>query len=531
MKTSNDLFSRTSKIYENASSSCLKRHEIEFPPAAKIIQASSRLFQILDRSDSHQTEISRRLWVLRSSILFTALPFSDPALRLLEQAKELDQLSRVLPDSAQLIETLIKCVSEIVDIGQNPKREWLLRTLNEETEANEGRVGVLSALSAGRPPGWPTERSNDLLALSGRIVPIRSKRDLVSTLFNQVILPCACRNTPFSLLSALLYSGVTARIDVLLYPGEKFQIPRRLILPGDQIFNQRLQKTEVEYETVSIAGDPSLSAVDTWMNEAFWQGLHGGSRNGTPGFSPANYMLFSNGTGTFLPENGRVLTIKTDGAVTDESDLCTVPVEDICEGDLVILRSGDSGFLLDDASDRIMNGMGNERLFEMATDWKVPLEALLVTHSYEEVAEKLRERGVASSALSIHQWVGPDVLGPGDERVFRELINLLADKGKIKKSDQELIGYTESRWNCLKELRGVRHKAGNQIRRDLFKALFSRISAGNKELADGECIHIEGDTGAELLILRVSSVDYNTAYVAPARLGRMDNHKENKWLG
>ena len=47
----------------------------------------------------------------------------------------------------------------------------------------------------------------------------------------------------------------------------------------------------------------------------------------------------------------------------------------------------------------------------------------------------------------------------------------------------------------------------------------------------GEIINIEGDAGAELLILRVSSVDRNPAYVPPSRLGQVDDLKGNKWLG
>ena len=113
----------------------------------------------------------------------------------------------------------------------------------------------------------------------------------------------------------------------------------------------------------------------------------------------------------------------------------------------------------------------------------------------------------------------------------KELINLLADKGKIKKTDEELIRYTDTRWKSLQELRGLRHKAGNLIRQDLFKVLFSRIESGSGQLNDGERIHVEGVTGAELLILRVSSVDRNPAHVQPSRLGQVDDLKGNKWLG
>lgn len=531
MTAAKSVFSKTNRAFENAKLSCLKRHEIDFSPAAQVMQISSRLFQMLDRADPVQAEVSRRLWGLRSSILFTVLPFDDPALRLQHLMNEIEQSSGGLPDTAQLIEILKKHVAEIVSVGRNPKRELLLHVLAESIGKDDGQIGMFCALSAWSPPGWPSERYAQLSALSDRLMLIGSRRHLRTNVFGTVILPCACSNAPPALLSELLFSGCAARFEVLLYKGERFQVPKRLVLPSDGIFEERLQKTEIEREVIVISDGSALSAVDTWVNEAFWQGLHGAERSSSPNLVPANYMLFCDGTGTFLPENGRVLTLPADGEVTDESDLCPVRVEEVCEGDLIVLRSGDSGFLLDEAGDRIMSSESNESLFEMATDWKEALEALLVTHSNAEVAQALRERGVPTNAASIRQWIGPDVLGPRDEHVFRELINLLADEGKIKKSGMELASYADSRWSSLQDLRGLRQKAGNLIRQDLFKALFNRFGNGKGKLADRESIHIEGDAGAELLILRVSSMDRNTAHVPPSRIGQIDDLKGNKWLG
>lgn len=528
------LFSRANRIFENARLLSLTRREIEFPLATLTIQISSRLFLLLDRTDPVQAEISRRLWVLRSSILFTLLTFDDPALRLQLQMKELEQLSEGVPDAAPLISSLRKNVADIVSAAKNPKREWLVHMLSEAMEKEDGPIGMFTALSAGRPPGWPQERSDDLPKLSEGILPIGSRRNLRSTVFRTVILPCACSNAPPSFLSDLLFSGVTAKIEVLLYPGERFHVPKRLRLPDDGIFAGHLQESQVDREVVVVPGEQGLSAVDAWVNEAFWQGIHGAERHSSHDLSPARYMLFHDGTGAFLPEDGRVMTLPADGKVTDEGDLCMVRVEDICEGDTVVLRSGDSGVLLDQASERIIGQEGNESLFEIATDWKDALDALLVTHTNEEVAQALRERGVSTSAASVHQWIGPEVLGPGNERVFRELINLLADKGKIQKSGAELTSYADSRWGSLQALRGLHQKAGNLIRQDLFRALLRRVGSNGSEhrsLSDRESIRIEGDTGAELLVLRVASVDGTTAYVQPSRLGKLDDLRGNKWLG
>ena len=81
-------------------------------------------------------------------------------------------------------------------------------------------------------------------------------------------------------------------------------------------------------------------------------------------------------------------------------------------------------------------------------------------------------------------------------------------------------------------MRGVRHRAGNLIRQDLLKNLFSRLGNGTIRLGDHRTsINIEGDREVELLILRVSSVDQNPAFIPPYRLCRLDDLKDNKWLG
>ena len=271
----------------------------------------------------------------------------------------------------------------------------------------------------------------------------QSRKDLTFSTFETIVLPCGCRNVPPSLLSCLLYGGWAANYVVLLYPGEIFHAPKRLTLPTDRIFDGHLAEVELEQERVFVAAEDVQSAVDLWINEAFWQGLHGAARANMnlPDHVPANYVLFSDGTGAFFHERGSVLALPENGVIASEGDLRSIRVDAIQEGDLVLLRSGASGILLDEASDRILGTAGNESLFEMATDWKDALDALLVTHNCEEVAQALAARGTPTRAASIHQWVGPGVLGPGSEHVFRELISLLAEKGKIPLAGMELQSY------------------------------------------------------------------------------------------
>jgi len=485
---------------------------------------SSRLFSILDRSDPSQIEISRCLWLLRSSIVFTLLPFDDVSLGLKKIMGKLILSSCGLQEAELLLGSLQKELDELVTNSVNMKREWLLRTITEEKDT---RVGVLCALAAGKSPGWPSEIYLEINRLFNGIKLISSGRDLRSGVFKRIILPCSCRNVYPALLLEVIHSGRSSIIDVLLYSGEKFDTPKRLVLPECSIFRGKLQNQIRQHEVHKVREE---NAVDAWMNEAFWQGVHGGHRHAEANLVSANYVLFYNGTGTFLPANGRVPILPENVMLSDVSDLRLVSVEDVSEGDLVVIRAGDSSFLLDEASDQIMKSSGYKNLVNEATDWKNSLEALLLTYSCEAVSEALQQRSISISPASISQWAGPDVLGPGSERVFKELIRLLGDKGKLQMDSYSLEEYADNRWISLQELRSVRQRAGNMIRQELLKKLFIWLGRETSPLGDCTSIHLEGDSSVEMLILRVASKDQNPAFVPTYRLCRLDDLRGNKWL-
>ena len=518
-----------SQIYENTRVSQFNTHVIQSQPIAHIMRDSSQLFKTLDHSDSAQADISLRLWLLRSSVIFTLLPFNDASLGLKNKMEELSMSSAGLPGASPIIQSLEKAIDELIACGPNIKREWLFNTM-KDIKSFDG-IAIVCSLSFGKTPGWPVEALSELTNLLKGVKLISSRKDLRSGVFERIILPCACRNISPLLLAEIIYAGRTKIIDVLLYPEEKFSNPKRLVPPSGSIFKGKLQKQNREHEVHVVREINADASIDTWMNDVFWQELHGGSRSASANLVSANYVLFRDGSGTFLPKNGRIPILPETGDPTNMSDLRLVPVENICEGDLVVLRAGDSSFLLDEASDQIMSKNGAQNLVDEATDWKRALDALLLTKSCAEISQSLLERGVSISPVAINHWSGPDVLGPGSERAFKALIGLLGDEGKLSENCENISEYVERKWTSLQELRGVRHRAGNQIRQELLKELFNRLDSDTIQLADRTSIHLEGDSGVELLILRVSAVDQNSAFVPSSRLCRLDDLRGNKWLG
>lgn len=526
------LIQFASGIYENVKNSHINLVKFENSNIQLLQKNISYLFSLLDRGDPIQNEISLRLWVLRSTILFTLLPFNDERLSLLSQVKELQDLVDGFPEMTSSIGIIKTILIKLHETGVNPKREWFLNSTSESNNSANQYIGLLSNLSSSRSPGWSSEVMNELKLLKQDVYFINSFHDLKHSLFKRIVLPCGCINTPHRILYELFYSGRARQFDVLLYQGESFNVPKRLSLPVNNRLSARFEKSNVEKVITEINESSSIQTIDDWINNSFWNEIHGGNRNIGENLIPAHYVLFKNGTGTFIPQDGRVQTLYEDDTYSfSEDDLKSIAAKELHEGDLVIIRVGQSGFLLDSATESIMLKTGTHNLYEEATQWKSSLEALLLTHTWEDVVVELDARGVNVPISTLQRWAGYEGIGPRNEKDFNGLIRLLIDKGKIDLATETIEQYSRKTWNSLQSLRGLRHKAGNEIRQELFKALSKRLGEMNGPIGDKTSINMEFDDTAELQILRVFQVDQNQSYVSSSRIGRIDDLRSNKWLG
>jgi hypothetical protein len=518
-------FSDISTIFDNVRSVSIHTHHVDSAPVAAFIKAAAQLFQRLDRSDQGEAQFSLRLWILRSTITFTLLPFDTAALNLRSKMEEISRLSSTIPDTIPLVELLAEALDGLLNLQTNPKMELLNALLQSESiEPRMRRIGLVHALASGSTPGWPVDTLPELANRLAGLKLVGRKLEFSSEVFEKIILPCGCQNAPAALLAEIFHSGRARRIDALLYQGERLRRPNRLLLPATLPFEGRLQQSVIAQESHS---DP----LDTWVNEAFWQSIHGAAR--TIGFNQvrAHYALFYDGSGAFLSAERPTRVLGESEKYSDESFLRHVSIENLCDGDLVVLRAGSSGELLDEQAEQIIAGLDEQGLIEDATNWKPALEALLLTHSAEEVAQALHERGgILVSAASVTQWAGIERLGPGNQPVLEALISLLGEKGQLG-ADQDWKAYAANLWRKLRDLRSVRQRAGNAIAQDLMDALRKQFAGSSARLEDKTIVQLDGGGATKLLILRVSSIDQVAAFIPPSRLLQIDDLRGNKWLG
>ncbi len=524
------LFFQTSRVYENSQNYQINIIKIENSLIATFQKIISRLFLDLDRYDQTQKQISLRLWMLRSSIIFTLLEFDDESLNIKRQLDDLIELCSGYPTLNSAILNLESNIDLILK-SSNSKREWFLNILGSNNLKTDS-VAVLTRLSFGNSPGWPKDEETLKQKLVSAITYLRSSREYKNRLFDKVVFPCGCSNCPSEFLRNLIYSGITSSIDVLLYSGEKFNLPHRLKLPVDEKLISKYEESVVDKSFIEIPQLQTPDIIDDWMNNSFWSEIHTGARSFSDNLVPSHYVLFNNGTGTFLPKNGKAQVINefSDQSFSSEN-IIAKRVEELNSGDLVILRSGDSVFLLDCISDNILHEIGSGNLLEDATEWKAGLEALLQTHTWEEVAEMLKIKHVNVNPVTIERWAGSEGLGPGNKTDFEALIYLLIESKKIILNTTTPDEYITEKWSQIQRLRGIRHKAGQRIRNELFETLAKNIKNQIGQIGDKSVVKMDLASGAELSILRIFAIDHSLSYIHPSKIGRLDDLRNNKWLG
>lgn len=522
-------FKLTDLIYKNIQNTDINLVEIDNANISSIQRNVKQLFSTLDRDDDEQKKISLKVWLLRSSILFTLLDFDSDVLELSKQLDEIKSLSIKFPSIQSLVGQLENEIKTILEAPKNPKRTWLE---NSTHEIENDQIAIFTNLSSGRSPGWSINHTPSTLGdLLGDFTCIRTTQDFRNKAFDRVILPCGCANAPYHQLVNIVYSGISQNFDILLYLGEKFNFPKRLTLPTDEKLQSKFRKSVFQKNYIDVQDSSPTDTMDSWVNDSFWNELHSGSREFSASLTPANYILFSDGTGTFLPSNGKALVLieELDKKFT-ENNLKQKNIEELSDGDLIIIRTGESGFLLDVASDVIMNDEGVDSLLEEATDWKSALNLLTMTYDWSQISEALRSENVHASTSTLQRWAGAEGLGPREEKDFKVLMQLLIKEKKITILD-DVESYISEKWAKLRSLRGVRQKAGNMIRSELFDALSHKMSYISSYLEDKTVIKNHKHQGVELVVFRIFSIDQVESYVQTSQIGRLDDLRNNQWLG
>ncbi|MFN4350533.1 MAG: hypothetical protein ACK4F6_06990 [Hylemonella sp.] len=509
---------------------------IEFPPMQHVSAACSSIFSNVDRDDPLQRAAARDAWLVKSSLMLTALPFDDPRLGLDEIMKRLEGVSASVPGIRSAVNDLARLVQHLASENVNPKRDRLGELLHD-SNTGDHPVGILANVCGTPTPGWPTSVDAESDFGSADLELIRLRRQAKNSLYRRLIIPGNPWFAPRNLLFDLLYGGRTSDVVAVAYRSERVSIPAPRGLPSDLRFPRASSSALQTQEAVEIGEG---SQLDKWAHESFWASIHAQHADIAPTSDrdvtvDAQFVLFADGSGTFLPADRRVVEVSSlfeTGADFDitEDKLPRTLVRELEEGDLVMLRLSGSGDYLDDVADSLIQKAGETGLRSTALQWKDRLREVIKRHGEGVVAMKIRSLGVRlRSPQYLWAWAGDAVMAPHDRQTFHSLIAAILQLESPGSGDAS-ADYADVRWDEMERLKAYHHKAGVAIR----AALLTRVRelvAKRRRIDIAESIELPGVAAGRMGLLRVAAVDTKSRRVPMSTLFHLSKVKVTSWQG
>ncbi len=516
-------FQRTSLRFRNAAMAKVRVVSVDAPAIRPALEACRSLFELLDRGDPYQAALTRQVWELRAHVLFTLLPFDSPEMALLPKLEGISKAAASIPGVRSEATRLDEALRLLFAQPKNPKYQWIVDQPPATSDGSQSDgTAVLAMMAMGRTFGCPVTSDNRLIA-PWPVHLIDSRRTIAEGLFDKVIIPGTCHYLSPLLFTELFHEGRARTVDVLVYPGERFSLRKRLSPPESSTFRGRLMSRPIicSMETTT---PPETDARDTdaWMKEGLWHLTHQGEQSPGPGLISARYILFRDGRGMFVPSAAYFLVWRNDAA-TEGRQLESVTVDRLAEGDWLAMQPTDTGYLLDIES--AAAGFGQK--MEDACDWRPALERLLLTASPEEIAEEMRAEGARGVSLeqSLRNWAEGTVYGPGYQSELRALLAVLIEHGKLSASS-DFDQYVAEHWKGLRDIRGIRHRAGHHVLSRIHSQLSNALEQLEIPGITGD-IFLEGDVRIQLS--QVAALDEQTNWIPASRLMHLQPMRGGRW--
>lgn len=513
------VFQNTVRRFNNIADTSVRETVVASPLVGALLAACKTILRKIDRDTPDSADLTRRLWRLRTSVLFGVTAFDDPAMALSEQFDAIRSHAVRVPDLVTELESLEHGVTGLMRAPENSKRTWLINHLGSPADAGDPgsrEVAVFSAMTGGR-----SDSSSLRSILPDQVAVIESRSQLPDHVFDSIIVLGTCQYLSSRTYTELFHTGCARRMEVLCYPGEHFVLRERASLPECQLAKGRLNMRRIAVSR-QVAEDHGESDADSELAVKLWDVVHDGERSEKPGHVCARYILLGNDRGFFVPADGYSALVWREERIGQPS-LFAAGSEELVEDDLLVMQPGDTGRMLDLLSSRA----GFERKLEESCDWRPALERFLLTGTPEELAADMHGEGAQGLALaqSIRQWAEGSVYGPGHRNELRALLSVLLTRGYLE-SPVDLEAFVDAHWEGLQEARGIRHRAGVLVRRELSTQALDALGQ-QEHLLDGQQMNLA--SGLVLQVHRVVAVDDRVSWVLPSQLLDLKPIRGSRW--
>jgi hypothetical protein len=525
-------YSTSIKSFENISKLSISIYKIEDIDILNFNKVIFEIIKLLNRNDEDDQILASQLWVCKTIVNATLINYNDPALMLIERLNSISKLLIQLSINVNLINKFKSLIVIIVEKKSNKKFEKLL-SISKESNNNCNKSGIVGRNLFGYDPACFDFFVSNISNYGFKFDNIKNRSQLFDFNFSKIIIVGSPNKSSLELMRAVFYSGTTSKIDVFLYDHENFSIPPRVEIPIQSELKNLIKKINfknIKYDNSEISEDES--ELNNWIEDEFLTNIHAGSQIKTNSTVPSHYILFENGEGAFMPVNGKILHLNKkksfENSYSSEYELSYIDILELEEGDYVLLRTNDCGFLVNEE----LSGdedEDDEGVLDKITTWKTALDALLLTKDYSQIADLLSAMGVKVNSAKIKQWNGINVIAPNSEEEFKGLINLLNKEGKLNTNIKDVDQYASYTWKGIVDYRVSRQKAGTKVRSKILDNLLLKIKGVDLFSANTNN-NLDFDLGQNLLIRRISTFDRNVAYVHTSDLFKINELRNFRWL-
>jgi len=525
-------YSTSIKSFENISKLSISIYKIEDIDILNFNKVIFEIIKLLNRNDEDDQILASQLWVCKTIVNATLINYNDPALMLIERLNSISKLLIKLSINVNLINKFKSLIVIIFEKKSNKKFEKIL-SISKESNNNYNKSGIVGRNLFGYDPACFDFFVSNISNYGFKFDNIKNRSQLFDFNFSKIIIVGSPNKSSLELMRAVFYSGTTSKIDVFLYDHENFSIPPRVEIPIQSELKNLIKKINfknIKYNNSEISEDES--ELNNWIEDEFLTNIHAGSQIKTNSTVPSHYILFENGEGAFMPVNGKILHLNKkksfENSYSSEYELSYIDILELEEGDYVLLRTNDCGFLVNEE----LSGdedEDDEGVLDKITNWKTALDALLLTKDYSQIADLLSAMGVKVNSAKIKQWNGINVIAPNSEEEFKGLINLLYKEGKLNTNIKDVDQYASYTWKDIVDYRVSRQKAGTKVRSKILDNLLLKIKGVDLFSANTNN-NLDFDLGQNLLIRRISTFDRNVAYVHTSDLFKINELRNFRWL-
>lgn len=512
------VFLRINTIFRNATKFRQVLHKIDAPFIDGLITETGRWFKVLgDENDDNTQYLKMRLWLMRSAVIETLLPFDSSELGLNKLFGEIRQLSHYNPNLSERISNLSNIIDYLLTHPANPKAGEISGILAQMENKGNGSALVMASSRLSQ-----FLINGNLLKRIKQIAPackvILNRKMLMESTYTRIILPSGGRNCPF--IKQLHHGYLAEYLDIITYSRERIFRPERTSMPAGSYAGAILGHRNPSMESKP---DENEITIEDWEQKQYWEVLRGtiqrqlqvsDSGKDTGFLVSARLVILGGKTKIFLNDDSRVIEISDliEGRAGIAQMGKRFPrrfVSELREGDLIVHRTSGSGDYLLDVARSLVEKSGKTGIYDTASLWKKALREALEIHGTELIARKLSEKGVpVSNPGYTWMWTTWEVIKPLRKEQFTALIEILASMDRLRGIGDPVTVANEW-WRQMKEIIRFHMKAGQEIR----KALLQRLTEMIKEriiINDTYSLTLPGVDAGEMSVFRVLGIDSQT---------------------